>query len=271
MKKLFFFLLLLPSFVFGQMFGSLAADDYDANLFSVAAGLTSAAHKDGINYYVKSFKAYGFWSGDKAYYPFVGGTASTHKWNLKDPRDLDAAFRLTFSGTWTHNANGADPDGSTAVCTTHIVPNTHLTQNDKHLSYYSGDALNSTIGGEIGTITNTGNPDLIAVSYSSVLYASISSSTVVSTANTNSTGLWMVSRDNSSTQVYVFRNGATFGSNPYSSTSGSQSTDLITIGKQNNINSDKRVQFASIGLGKSTTEAATFYNIVSAVQTKWGR
>ena len=30
----------------------------------------------------------------KAIYPFVGGTATTHKFNLKDPADINAAFRL---------------------------------------------------------------------------------------------------------------------------------------------------------------------------------
>ena len=48
----------------------------------------------------------------KALYPFVGGTATSHKFNLKDPRDLDAAFRLQFNGGWTHNSNGVTPNGT---------------------------------------------------------------------------------------------------------------------------------------------------------------
>jgi hypothetical protein len=38
--------------------------------------------------------------------PVCWGTASQHKWNLKDPRDLDAAYRLQFNGGMTHSANG---------------------------------------------------------------------------------------------------------------------------------------------------------------------
>lgn len=53
----------------------------------------------------------GIWSLTRAFYPFVGGTATTHKYNLKDPRDLDAAYRIVFAGGWTHNANGITGNG----------------------------------------------------------------------------------------------------------------------------------------------------------------
>jgi hypothetical protein len=41
-----------------------------------------------------------------AIYPLVGGTQSTTKWNLKDPRDLDAAYRLSFYGNPVYAGTG---------------------------------------------------------------------------------------------------------------------------------------------------------------------
>lgn len=92
--------------------------DADAQAFITAAAITDATQKSAIDTLVKGMKADGIWTKMKAIYPFVGGTASTHKWNLKDPRDLNAAYRLTFSGGWTHNANGITGNGVNAYADT---------------------------------------------------------------------------------------------------------------------------------------------------------
>ncbi len=58
----------------------------------------NTSQKDSINTLVEALKSASIWTKIKAIYPMIGGVASSHKYNLKDPRDLDAAFRLTFSG-----------------------------------------------------------------------------------------------------------------------------------------------------------------------------
>src|SRR5690554_5895834 len=42
----------------------------------------------------------------KAFYLNVGATAGAHKFNGKDPRDLDAAFRKSYFGGITHDIGG---------------------------------------------------------------------------------------------------------------------------------------------------------------------
>jgi hypothetical protein len=71
----------------------------------------------------------------------VGGSVTAHKFNLKDSRDLDAAFRLAFSGGWTHDQNGAKPNGTNAYAQTFLVPSTSLNVNNHSVSYYSGTNL----------------------------------------------------------------------------------------------------------------------------------
>jgi hypothetical protein len=86
--------------------GGAVPFDADAQAFITAASITDPTQQSAVNDLVVGLKADNLWTKMKAVYPFVGGSASTHKWNLKDPRDLDAAYRLTFSGGLTHNANG---------------------------------------------------------------------------------------------------------------------------------------------------------------------
>jgi hypothetical protein len=74
----------------------------------------------------------------------VGGTATTNKFNLKDPRDLDAAFRLVFNGGWTHSSTGALPNGTNGYADSKFVPSTHLGVNSNSLGYYSGTNLSET-------------------------------------------------------------------------------------------------------------------------------
>ena len=94
--------------------------DPDAQAFITAAGITNPTQQTAINTLVVSLKANGIWTKMKAIYPMVGGTATSHKFNLKDPRDLDVAFRLSFVGGVTHNSNGITVNGVNGYCQTWI-------------------------------------------------------------------------------------------------------------------------------------------------------
>jgi len=96
--------------------------NYDAQAFINAASITNTTQKTAIDTLVNGLKADSIWTKMKAIYPFVGGTASTHKFNLKDPRDLIAAYRLTFSGGWTHNSNGITGNGTNSFAESYYFP-----------------------------------------------------------------------------------------------------------------------------------------------------
>jgi hypothetical protein len=99
-----------------------AAYDPDAQAFITAAAITDVTQQGAINTLVLALKGYSIWTKFKAIYPIVGGTASQHKYNLKDPRDLDAAFRLVFNGGWTHSSTGAQPNGVNGYADTKFTP-----------------------------------------------------------------------------------------------------------------------------------------------------
>ncbi|MGA1049840.1 MAG: hypothetical protein ACO3UU_17695, partial [Minisyncoccia bacterium] len=93
------------------------------------AGVTlSDTEKTAINTLVVNLKAANIWTKMKALYPFIGSTATSQKFNLINPADTNAAFRLSFQGGWTHSSTGALPNGTNAYAETYIIPSTNLSQ-----------------------------------------------------------------------------------------------------------------------------------------------
>lgn len=82
--------------------------DPDAQAFINATGI-SGLEATAINDLVVEMKTKGIWNLVDAAYPFVGGTANSCKYNLKDPQNLDASYRINFVGSWTIDPNGVVP------------------------------------------------------------------------------------------------------------------------------------------------------------------
>ena len=123
-----------------SMGSGAAAIDADAQAFITAAAITDSTQQSAINTLVTDLKGYGIWTKMKALYPFVGGTASSHKFNLKDPRDLDAAYRLVFNGGGIHSSTGYAGNASNAWANTHLFAQNTLTNSNLHVSFYSRTA-----------------------------------------------------------------------------------------------------------------------------------
>jgi hypothetical protein len=98
----------------------VASFDPDAQAFITAANITNSTQQTAINDLVVGLKADGLWANMYAIYPFVGGTLFNHKWNLKDPRDLDAAYRLNFYGGWVSSSNGITANGVNTYADTYF-------------------------------------------------------------------------------------------------------------------------------------------------------
>lgn len=75
---------------------------------------------DAVSNLIEDLKDADLWDGAVAIYPYVGGTADRHKYNLKSPYILDKYKRLIFNGAWTHSATGATPTTNTSYAQTFI-------------------------------------------------------------------------------------------------------------------------------------------------------
>jgi hypothetical protein len=244
--------------------------DPDAQAFITAAAITDPTQQSAINTLVVDLKGYSIWTKFKAIYPIVGGAAASHKFNLKDPRDLDAAFRLNFATGWTHSSTGMTP--SNAFANTFFIPSVNGTGlNNLHISYYS--RTNSTsLGGEIGIY---GPPyTLFFTRYLNTAYFGING-TYPQVGNTNSSGLFVASRINSTTAT-LYRNNSILSA--AASTSTSAPIYPLSIGAITNENgvgvqyyTNRECAFASIGDGLTDTEEANLYTAVQAYQTTLSR
>ncbi len=250
----------------------------DAQAFLTATGIVDATITTAINDLVNALQAQSLWTKMQAIYPIVGGTANTHKYNLKDPQDTDGSFRLSFNGGWTHSATGALPDGSTAYADTHFIPATNGTVNDGHLSIYS--RTNGTTGLDMYALGGgywgiAANAVVAGAEYLSDAYDSASSNRIT-TPVANSLGLFVDARTNSTTHK-AYQNGSQLGSTDSSTSSGFASVTLsLYLGAANNgagpaLFSNHEYAFASIGTGLSDTDVAHLYTAVQACQVTLSR
>ena len=246
-----------------------AGFDPDAQAFITAAAITDVTQQNAINTLVVDLKGYSIWTKFKAIYPIVGGSASSHKYNLKDPRDLDAAFRLNYAVGWTHSATGMTPNGATWA-DTFLTPSTSLSLNSTHISYYSRTQVTSGFQVEMGSIS--GSNQLYAIYYynAGFRYTAVNNSGTVATALPNTTGLLIENRRNA-TQTQSYKSGSLFQTLTVNSVG--LNTLKIYLGVANGLgpNSTKQCAFASIGDGLTDTDAANFYTAVQAYQTTLGR
>jgi len=248
------------------------AYDPDAQAFFTASGLTGATNLTAINQLVVDLKTYGIWTKMKAIYPIIGGTAALHKWNLKDPRDLDAAFRLVFSGGWTHSANGATPNGLNAFANTFFNASVNsIGINNIHISAYSRTNIGSS-GALIGANFASSVKDLhIFPRFTDNLsYFRVNSTNDVG-VNTggNSTGFFIANRL-TSTQTVNFRNSTKYTLLTPSFIISDINITLAATGGLSNYSS-METAFASIGDGLTDAEALAFYNAVQTFNTTLGR
>jgi hypothetical protein len=248
--------------------------DADAVAFLAAAGITDATITSAICTLVTTMKADGTWAKCNAIYPMVGGTATTHKFNLKNPLDTNAAFRLTFTGGWTHSANGALPNGTNAYADTFLIPSTILNLNSVHISYYSR-TIDSSLTYDIGAAVNPSAYLTLHARASNVYRVMLNTGTVYDIANLNGTGLFIANRP-SSTLINGFRNSTKTHAN-LARNSIAQPNISINVGGLNLIPriastyGSKQCAFATIGSGLTDGEALTLYNSIQAFQTTLSR
>jgi len=252
--------------------GGGGGTDPDAQAFITATGI-SGTNATATNQLVLDLKSANIWTKMKAIYPMVGGTSTTCKFNLVNPQDADAAYRLTIFGGGTFSANGYQPGGVNGYANTFLNPSTQLTVTSTHLSYYSRTL---SVGSQIEMGVFTGPTDRLLSIRAASNYISGSLSSVINfTTTTDARGLWLgTKRANNDREVY--RNGVTQATSAVSDATTYPNTPIY-IGARNlqgtgiDFPSSKECAFASIGDGLTDAEALAFYNAVQTFNTTLGR
>ena len=248
--------------------GDTITYDSDAKRFIDSSGITDGTQQFAINNLVKQLKDSLLWTKFLALYPMVGGTPATVKWNLKDPRNSDAAYRLTFNGNPVFASTGVLFPTTSDYADTHLADSAIGGYTNASISYYSR-TQNAISGYDMGCTDG-------AVPYNELSIYSNSAdksewfgfSQDILSANT--TGLFMLS--SSATNVTRYRNGVVVSSNGSAPVNSyTNLTILIGTSRVTAHPGQKECALATIGNGLTDAQALTFYNIVQNFETSLGR
>lgn len=250
--------------------------DPAAAAFLTAAGITDPTITSAINRLVKNYKGIGnlnnsvdLWSGSLAIYPIVGGSANAHKFNLKDPRDLDAAFRLAFSGGWTHNANGITGNGVNTAANTFLNPSVVLSASANSYGVYN--RTNTAKGYDIGAFLSP-NDTMVAARYTSGnAIFSVTGTTYNQVVNSDARGCYIFSK-NGAAANNLYKNGASILSSSNASVYANDNFRIGSGGLGYADSSDHNYAFAFFSTqGLSNINAQLLNSIIIQFQTDLSR
>ncbi len=209
----------------------------------------------------------------KALYPFVGGTASTHKFNFVNPLDTDAGFRIAWFGSVTHNANGITGSGN-GYGNTFINPSLNLLLNSAGVSYLCSDT--GIDGGVMFGVQDASTADRLfhfpAFNGSNTTQSHVNAAASQGTPTLRQ-GFHTIQRT-SATNQNTYRNGILNAD--VSTNSGNRANRDIFIlaynlaGTPSTYNSSN-VRFFAFHESLSNVEALSFYNANVSFQTILGR
>ena len=92
---------------------------YDANaqnFFNAVGGGLSSSESNAVNTFVVNAKGHSYYTNLVFFYPMVGGTSNTTKY------DLVSHTAGTWNGTLTYASSGVTSDGSTGYLDTGAIP-----------------------------------------------------------------------------------------------------------------------------------------------------
>ena len=246
--------------------------DADAQAFITAAAITDSTQQNAINTLVLALKGYSIWTKMKAIYPIVGGSASSHKYNLKDPRDLDVAFRLAFATGWTHSANGMTPNGATYADTFYNLSINSTTSNVSAGFYSRVNA--SSPGAQFSGILPFNGLELL-LKFGADTYWPANDNVGTGSGNfvPNSSGFFITNKI-SLTEKRFYRNGIQINTTT-PNTNIAQNVKVYLGSRNNNgtaqLFDTRQHSFTYFGDTLTNAEAANLYTAVQAYQTSLSR
>jgi hypothetical protein len=256
--------------------GGGASNDADAQAYFTAnTAITSDADKNAINDFYLGLKTDGIYTKIKAMYLPIWGSATSSKWNLINPLDTDAAYRLTFSTGWTYASNGITP--TVAYANTFFNPSVQLSLTSNHISSYiqtSRAAASSTpIGARVtGTISAI---NIFPRTTGDVFRHFNNINGYIDISSTETKGFFIGAR-NGGTTYYNAKNGVTNVGSAAATTAVNQNfwigaTASGPAGSPTALyNETARTSFYSIGDGLSTTNITNFNTRVNNLMTYFG-
>jgi len=234
-----------------------ASVDPDAFRFIEVANIIDQTQITAINNLVAGLKANSLWDKMQVIYPFVGGTAYAHKWNLKNPADTDAAFRIQYFGAVNHSNDGVTSTGG--YINTYFNP-TFLEQSSSfHYSLYIYSATLSSNAG----ILEGGTATVYRPSVFGTMQVSNYQTSVFNPGQVNIPGFIVNTRtDASIATLYRYLTTGNFTNTNSSAFSSNTNNIYLLGGPASQPYTTGILNFASLGPGLTADESSTLNTVV---------
>ena len=260
--------------------------DFDAATFVEVTGLSGQAQLTAINNLVIGLKSNNLWTKMQALYPFVGGTAYSHKFNLKDPRDSDAAFRILFNGAITHNNLGVSASAA-GYGDTRFVPTASFANISSSI-HVAVNISSRPVVTDVNYVTfitdydqpaygvaalNIGRDETAIISNNAYAYSGYEA---LRYSSTTINGLHVSTRTTSSQMEAYKRNptetvNASGGSTYQRGSPGGNTIRLFRGYVSVNQTGGVLYQYASIGTGLTQTDVNNLYTLLTTFNNTLGR
>jgi hypothetical protein len=238
-----------------------------------AAGYTmSVGEKNGINAFVTDLKANSLWATKtKAFYPLLGTSLNHAKWNLRNPADTNAAYRLSsLGGTFTYSGgvtctSGGNGDGLSMNDLTDTVAG-----RDNNSTFAAigtnQDELKCAIG------INSGPGHYILPKYTSQTWYLNNQATTSTPSNaTTAIGRYYNVR-RGSTDAEFYKNGTSVATSSEASSATLGQPILICNGGTGSLGAfTGKVTAAGVFTGLSDAEVTTLDGLIVSLLTALGR
>ena len=237
--------------------------------FATATAITDTTILNALNTFDLGLISNGLDTKMKALYPFVGGTATTHKYNFMNPLDTNAAYRLTFSGGWTHSSTGAKGNGTNTVAQTYFNDKFNFTNFfNGGLGIYS--RTNETgvyLEGNLSDGTNCQMALYTKFSTTGMLFVTQGT---VSASTSDSLGM-LVGHNISSSDKRIYKNGVKLATDTTTVTVIASDITITFGACSGSYIGNKEYAMAQITEGMNDTDQTNFYNLAQAFQTSLSR
>lgn len=204
------------------------------------------------------------WTKMFAIYPYKGGTAATVKYNLKDPRDLNVAYRQTIYNAPTIDAEGVQWNGVNQYADTYYQP---TAAGNKHLSYYCLTASSNNLR-DIGASAGGNNQFYLGLRPNQLdMLIAMASSVTVGDFLKGATGTGYGIGTHTGTSVRGYWNGLPIAAKTKTAGSYPSIPHNVYIGAINlsgspSLYTNAKVGFVTIGEELSDAQAAVLDEIV---------
>jgi len=244
------------------------AVDPDAQAFITAASITDPTQQSAVNQLVLDLKAASIWSIGNKIYPLIGGSATHHRYELKS-----ATAAGSFSGGWTHSANGILANGSTAWLGCGVNGN-FTTPDDLSVAIYVRN--NTQTGYDFGCSDDgagsVNETALISRYTNGNAYYSADQNYTLAVAQSDSRGLTLGTYNASKHRLY--KNGSEIGNANLVGTGASANQIIVgalNAGGTPSFFANHEYSFVWIGGALTSTQQANLYSTVQTFQTTLSR